>query len=117
MLDPTKRAMVAVSVKVPEVPVTVTVAEPVGAELLVVRVSTLAPVVGLVPNAAVTPVGRPDAARVTLPLNPFRFVTVIVSVAVFPWVIERLGTEGEIVNPGVVEAAVTNVVILCAGSE
>jgi len=39
-------------------------------------------VAGLVANAAVTPLGRPDAARVTLPVNPPTSVTVMVSVAV-----------------------------------
>jgi len=37
-------------------------------------------VVGLVPNAAVTPVGNPDAARVTLPAKGLTSVTVMVSV-------------------------------------
>ena len=62
--------VVVTGVSVPEVPVTVTVNAPVVAVLLAVRVSTLDPVVGLVPNAEVTPLGNPDAARVTLPLNP-----------------------------------------------
>ena len=65
-------------------PVTVTVAAPVVAVLLAVRVRTLVPVVGLVPNAAVTPVGNPETASVTLPANPFKFATVMVSVAVLP---------------------------------
>jgi hypothetical protein len=76
----TVSAMVVVAVRVPEVPVIVTVAAPVVAVLLAVRVSTLLPVVGLVPNAAVTPVGNPDAASVTLPANGLTSVTVIVSV-------------------------------------
>jgi hypothetical protein len=59
------------AVSVPEVPVTVTVAVPTVAELLVIRLSTLLPVAGLAAKAAVTPLGRPDAARVTLPVNPF----------------------------------------------
>lgn len=80
----TVSAMVVEAVTLPEVPVMVTVEVPVVAELLAVNVSTLVPVVGLVPNAAVTPVGRPDAARVTLPVNPPTSVTVMVSVAVVP---------------------------------
>ena len=48
----------------------VTVDEPVVAVLLAVSVSTLVPVVGLVPNAAVTPLGKPLAASVTAPVNP-----------------------------------------------
>jgi hypothetical protein len=62
---------VVVAVRLPEVPVMVTVAVPVVAVELAVRVSTLLLVVGFVANDAVTPLGRPDAARVTLPLNPF----------------------------------------------
>lgn len=115
--EPTKREMVAVSVKVPEVPVTVTVAAPVVAVLLAVKVSTLLPVVGFVPSVAVTPAGTPETARLTLPVNPFRSATEIVSVAVLLWVTETLEADGESVNPGAVEADATKVVMLCAGSE
>ena len=80
----TVSAMVVVAVSVPEVPVMVTVAAPVVAELLAVRVSTLVLVVGLVANAAVTPLGRPEAARVTEPVNGLTSVTVIVSVPPAP---------------------------------
>jgi hypothetical protein len=80
----TVNAMVVVAVKLPEVPVIVTVAEPVVALLLAVSVSTLVEVVGLVANDAVTPLGRPEAARVTLPVNPPTSVTVIVLVPLLP---------------------------------
>src|SRR5271163_3777770 len=83
----------------------VTVAVPVVAELLAVSVSTLVPVVGFVPNAAVTPLGRPDAARVTLPVNPPTSVTVIVLVPVPPWVMVRLLGESESVKLGVADPA------------
>ena len=76
--------MVVVAVVLPEVPLMVTVAAPVVAVLLAVSVSTLLPVVGLVPKAAVTPLGRPDAASVTLPLNPFAGTTAIVDVPFDP---------------------------------
>ena len=66
----TVRAMVVVAVRLPEVPVMVTVDVPAVAVALAVNVSTLLPVVGLVAKAAVTPLGKPDAASVTLPLNP-----------------------------------------------
>lgn len=39
--------------------------------LLAVRVTTLVVVAGFTLKAAVTPVGNPEAARVTLPENPF----------------------------------------------
>ena len=73
----------AVSARLPDLPVTVRVDVPVAAALLAVSVSTLMPVVlgGL--KEAVTPVGRPDAAKLTLPLKPFWPVTVIV-LAVLP---------------------------------
>jgi hypothetical protein len=76
--------MVVVAVRLPEVPLMVTVAVPTVAVLLAVNVSTLVEVVGLVPYATVTPLGRPVAARVTLPVNPFTSVTVMVSAAVLP---------------------------------
>jgi len=41
------------------------------AVLLAVSVSVLAPVVGFGEKDAVTPLGRPVAERVTLPVNPF----------------------------------------------
>lgn len=65
-------------------PVIVTVEVPVVALPLAVSVKVLVPVVGFGLNAAVTPSGRPDAASVTLPLNPFCGVTVIVLAPVPP---------------------------------
>lgn len=80
----TVSARVVVAVRVPEVPVIVTVEVPVVAVALAVNVITLVPVVGFVPNAAVTPLGRPDAASVTLPLNPFTSCTVMVLLPLLP---------------------------------
>jgi len=80
----TVSAMVVVADNVPDVPVIVTVEDPVVAVLLAVKVSTLLPVVGFVPNEAVTPLGRPDAASVTLPVNPPTSVTLIVLVPLLP---------------------------------
>jgi hypothetical protein len=48
----------------------VTVAGPVAAVLLAVSVNALEPVVGFVPHAAVTPLGRFKAVRVTAPAKP-----------------------------------------------
>lgn len=57
----------------------VTVAVPVAAVALAVSVNVLgdplATLVGL--NAAVTPLGKPEAARVALPVNPFSAVSEI----------------------------------------
>jgi len=57
---------------------------PVVAVLLAVIVSTLEVVEDVGLNAAVTPLGIPDAVNATLPVNPPTSVTVMVSVAVLP---------------------------------
>ena len=77
----TVSATVVVALRLPEVPVMVTVEVPREATPLAVSVSTLIPVVGFGLNEAVTPLGRPDVtARFTLPVNPFWPVTVMVDV-------------------------------------
>ena len=80
----TARAIVAVcGVKPPEVPVMTTVVAPVAAVLLAVRVKML--VVALVEvNEAVTPLGRPEAARLTLLVKPPEGSTVIVLATLLP---------------------------------
>ena len=67
----TVKAMDAVAMMLPEVPVIVTVAGPGVAELLAVSVSKTVPVEGLGLKEAVTPLGRPDAVKLMLPLNPY----------------------------------------------
>ena len=101
----TVSARVVVAVRLPEVPVMVTVEEPAVAVLLAVSVIKLLPVVGLVPNAAVMPLGRPDAARVTLPVNPFTSLTVIVLLPLPPSAIDRLVGESERVKLAVADPA------------
>ena len=97
----TVRARVLVATRLPEVPVMVTVAVPRVAVLLAVRVSVLVLVVLVGLNAAVTPVGRPVAARLTLPVNPLMAFTVIVLVPpAAPWVIVRLLGESASVKLG-----------------
>ena len=73
----TVREIVVVLVKLPDVPVTVTVTVPVVAMLLAVSVNVLVPAVLLGLKDAVTPLGRPDADKLTLPLKPFCGVTVM----------------------------------------
>jgi hypothetical protein len=73
----------------------VTVAVPVVAVLLAVSVNVLVVVVGFVLNDAVTPLGRPEADKVTLPLKPFCGVTVIVFVPAVPCVIVKLLGDAE----------------------
>lgn len=70
--------------KLPEVPVMVMAWLPGAADVLTVNVATLVEVVGFTLNAAVIPVGRPDAANVTLPVNPLVGTTLIVLVPLLP---------------------------------
>jgi 8-oxo-dGTP pyrophosphatase MutT (NUDIX family) len=73
--------MLAVLLVLPEVPVTATVYVPAVAEELAVKVSVLVLVVLEELNAAVTPVGSPEAAKATLLLAP---LTVIVLLTLEP---------------------------------
>ena len=74
----TVRETVVVMVNRPAVPVMVTLVVPVAAVPLAVNVNVLvfAVLVGL--KDAVTPLGSPEADKLTLPLKPFRGTTVIV---------------------------------------
>jgi hypothetical protein len=81
----TPRVRVVVAVRLPEVPVMVRVLVPTLAVLLAVRVSVLVCVVGLGEKLAVTPWGKPDRARFTLPLNPYSGVTEIDAGLDVPW--------------------------------
>ena len=85
--------MVVAWVKVSDPPVMVSVTVPVVAALLAVRVNVLVEVAGFGLNEAVTPAGRPEAERLTLPAKPLRGVTVIVLVPVAPWVMLKLAGE------------------------
>ena len=63
--------MVVLFDKLPDVPVMVTVTVPVAAVLLAFSVMVLVPEVLLGLKDAVTPLGSPDANKLTLPLKPF----------------------------------------------
>ncbi len=84
-----------VLVKPPDIPVMVTEAVPVAAVLLAVSVNVLVLVVVLGLNDAVTPLGRPDADKLTLPLKPFCGVTVMVLAPLAPCVMLRLLGDAE----------------------
>ena len=86
----TLSAIVVDADRLPEVPVIVTVAGPVAAVLLAVNVSRLLPAAGFGLNKAVTPLGRLDALRATLPVNPYWADTVMESMADAPWTTERV---------------------------
>ena len=90
----TVSAIVVVAVRVPEVPVIVTVEVPAAAVLLAVSVRTLEVVEDVGLNDAVTPLGKPDAANVTLPVKGLTFVTVIVSVPLEPARTDRAVADG-----------------------
>jgi hypothetical protein len=79
----------------PDAPETVTVTIPVAAVLLAASVNVLVfgVLVGL--NDAVTPLGKPDADKLTLLLKPLCGVTVIVLVPLVPWTKLRLLGEAE----------------------
>jgi len=109
----TVRAIVVDSVRAPEVPLTTTFTGPPRvAVLLAVSVSTLVLVAGLVAKLAVTPLGRPAAASVTLPVNPPTSVMVMVSVLLLPWATDRVGAEDESVKPVPMPVIVTAPVLL-----
>jgi len=91
----TVRETVVLLVKLPDVPVTVTVTVPVVAVLLAVSVNVLLLGVLLGLNEAVTPLGRPDADKLTLLLKPFSGVTVTVLAPLVPCTIATLPGDAE----------------------
>jgi len=94
------RATVVDAVRLPEVPVTVTMAVPVAAVPVAVSVSVLLPVVGFALNVAVTPLGSPDTARLTLPANPPWGITEMVDVPEVPETTVRAAGEAPMLKPG-----------------
>ena len=80
----TVRPIAADALREPDTPVTTTFEMEYGAELPAVRVRVLVPAVLAGLNEAVTSLGRPDADRATLPLNPPRSMTVNVVVVDAP---------------------------------
>lgn len=113
----TVSAKLVVSVRVPDVPVRVTVEVPRAAELLAVKVSTLEPEVGFEPNTALTPLGSPDTANVTLPVNPPVSITATVSVAPDPRVRDRAEGAAARVKPGVCVVLTVSERVVLAVSE
>ena len=89
------REIVAVFVKVLDEPVTVTVTVPVAAVLLDASVNVLVVAVLLGLNDAVTPLGRPDADKLTLLLKPFCGLTVMVLAPLVPCTIVKLFGDAE----------------------
>jgi hypothetical protein len=83
----------------------VTVAVPVAAVPLAVSVRVLLPVVVVGLKDAVTPVGRPEADRATLPAKLFFLEMLMVLMPLEPWVTVRLVGDAERLKSGVAAAA------------
>ncbi len=96
------RLIEAVRLKLPEVPVTVTVAVPAVAAGPAANVRVLDPVVLAGLNDAVTPFGRPDTVKLTLPLKPFCGPTARVLTLLLPCTRLRLLGNAERLKFGVV---------------
>ena len=79
----------------PHVPVMVTVTVPVAAVVLAVRVNVLVVIVLVGLKDAVTPLGRPDADKLTLPLKPFCGVVVIVLEPLAPCITVKMLGEAD----------------------
>jgi hypothetical protein len=100
---------VVVCVGLPDVPVMVMVAPSDGAVAFAVKVNTLLVEVEVGLKLAVTPVGNPDAFRLTLPLKPSTGFTVIVLVTLAPRSTLTVLGAADNVKPGVLEnSAVTD---------
>ena len=87
-------------VKLPAEPVTAIVAVPVVALPLADKVKRLLVVAVFVLKTAVTPLGRPDTVKFTLPLNPFSGLIVMVVELAAPWAMVKLVGDAESVKPG-----------------
>ena len=94
------RLTVTVLLKLPEVPVMVAVKVPMAAVAPVLRVSVVEAGSGLELKEAVTPLGRPDAEKVTLPEKPFLGVTVMALKPDVPCTMARAVGEAESLKPG-----------------
>ena len=114
----TVRDTVAVCVIPPPVPVTVMVDVPVAAVEATVKVNVDVPEPGAAMeeglNAAVTPVGRPDAVRATAELKPPDTVVVRVDLPVLPCATETDVGEAASVKAGTgAEETVSETVAVC----
>jgi hypothetical protein len=95
----TVRLILTACVRVPDVPVTVTGTVPVVAELLAVSVKLLVLAVLLGLNDAVTPVGRPEAVKLALPVKPPTSATEMVLVPLLPGATLKVLGNTDSVNP------------------
>lgn len=103
---------VAVCVKLPAVPVTVMEKLPVEAVLLVTNVSALVAVAGFGLKEAVTPLGKPDADKVTLELKPFCGVIATVLESLAPCIIVRLLGDADRAKFGTARAVMLRLIVV-----
>jgi hypothetical protein len=96
----TVSATEVVTVRLPEVPVMVTVAFPGAAELLAVSVKVLEVLALAGLNDAVTPAGNPDADKLTALLNPFCPAMLIVAFPLLPCTTLKVPGDAESVKLG-----------------
>jgi hypothetical protein len=92
----------ALAVNAPETPLTVMGKLPAVAVVFAVKVTRLVPAAFGAANDAVTPLGSPDAERITLLLKPFCGMTATVPVAVAPRGNPRLAGSKDRVKLGAV---------------
>jgi hypothetical protein len=105
------------AVKLPDVPVTVTgTLFPIAAVLLAVSMRMLDVVAGFVLNDAITPLGNPEADKVTPLLKPFCGITVIVLVPDAPWTMLTLFEAESVYVGGSVAANDTGLVSFMLGA-
>jgi hypothetical protein len=97
----TVRATSVVLVRRPDAPVMVIFAVPMAAELLAANVTVLMLFVPTGLKEAVTPLGTPEADRVTMLEKPFCGITVTVLVPVLPRVMLTLLGEEDREKPGI----------------
>ena len=89
----------------PELPVTVTAKVPTVAVPVADIVKRLVVAAGFVPKVTLTPLGRLDAVKFTLLLNPFKALIVIVVEPAAPWRKVKLAGEAERLKLGCGEDA------------
>jgi len=97
---PSVRLIVAVFRRLPDVPLMVMMERPSAAEADAVSVSVLAPSELAALKDAMTPLGSPDAARATVPANPFCGLMTTVPVIAPPGLRIRLAGVTEMENAG-----------------
>jgi hypothetical protein len=98
----TVSVMVVVRVNVPDVPLMVSVTVPVAAALPALSVKVLAEVALVGLKLAVTPEGRPEIDRLTVPLKPLIGFTLMVLVPMVPCVNVSEAGEADKLKSGVV---------------